>query len=491
MRPIEAREKGFAWIFTAMTMIVIVPMIGLAIDTSVLYVVKAKLQGAVDGAALAGARALARGANGPAQIISAQDAAVAYVKLNIPDGYMLSRNVVPAASVDTTVAFQRTVSVTATVDSPALFMRIVGVNLSTVSASAQAVRRDVNISLVVDRSGSLAASGSCGAVRQSAINFVNKFSNLRDNLSLITFASTTYVNFPMANDFKTAATNVQTILTGMNCAGSTSTAMALWQGYDQLVGLNQPGALNVILLFTDGEPTAATFQMPVSGPGSWTGVDSPCTAFTGYLPAGSGPAGAKGYITGAYNTYSGSSQFFGLLKYQGTGSGGIQTIGNGDIEVAPSSAGCAYASPWSTNSTVPNSALNKTDFVGLPSTDIFGNSADTSYRSITHNTIGLIDLNNNANAQSMAVNAADDAARRIRIGTIDPAYSRGLNNITIFSIGLASAPFAGFLERVSNDTRSTIYDSTLPQGQYVAAPTSADIDSAFSLIASEILRLAR
>ena len=109
MRPIRAREKGFVWIFTAMTMVIIIPMIGLAIDTSVLYIVKAKLQGAVDGAALAGARALARGANGAAQIASAQAAAQAYVKLNIPEGYLLSTNlVVSLPTVDLSVAFQRT-----------------------------------------------------------------------------------------------------------------------------------------------------------------------------------------------------------------------------------------------------------------------------------------------------------------------------------------------------------------------------------------------
>ena len=111
MRRIRAREKGFVWIFTAMTMIIIIPMIGLAIDASVLYIVKAKLQGAVDGAALAGARALARGADGATQIASAQSAARGYVKLNIPDGYLLSTNLdVTQVTVDLSVAFQRKVS---------------------------------------------------------------------------------------------------------------------------------------------------------------------------------------------------------------------------------------------------------------------------------------------------------------------------------------------------------------------------------------------
>lgn len=482
MSRIRAREKGFVWIFTAMTMILIIPMIGLAIDASVLYIVKAKLQGAVDGAALAGARALARGADGTTQIASAQSAARGYVKLNIPDGYLLSTNlVVLQPTVDLSVAFQRKVSVTANVDSPALFMRYIGAGVTTVSASAQAVRRDVNIAMVVDRSGSLTTSGSCGALRAAAVNFVNKFANLRDNISLVTFASSTFVNFPMANNFQSASPNVPSLLNSIVCQGSTSSAMGLWQGYDQLVGLNQAGALNIILFFTDGQPTGVAFNMPIANA-------SGCTASTPYVPAASAPPGAKGFITGLYNTYANQNTFFGSLHHQGTSSGGVQTIINNDFEVAPNSNGCAYAASWSGNVT------NTTDFVGVPTTDIFGNSADTAYQPVTHNGIGLIDITNNANAPLMALNAADDAARRIRIGTPDPTYSRSLAGVTIFSIGLGNAAIPAspvFLERVSNDPRSPIYDHTQADGLYVAAPTSADIDSAFSVIASEILRLAK
>ena len=57
---------------TALILIMAVPLIGLAIDGTLLYIVKARLQGAVDGAALAAARALARGANDSAQMTSAK-----------------------------------------------------------------------------------------------------------------------------------------------------------------------------------------------------------------------------------------------------------------------------------------------------------------------------------------------------------------------------------------------------------------------------------
>ena len=76
-------------------------------------------------------------------------------------------------------------------------------------------------------------------------------------MSLVTFASSTHADFPIASDFQTASPNVVTQINNITCAGSTSSAMALWEGYDQLVGLNQPNALNVILFFTDGNPQAS------------------------------------------------------------------------------------------------------------------------------------------------------------------------------------------------------------------------------------------
>ena len=81
-------------------------------------------------------------------------------------------------------------------------------------------------------------------MQQASVNFVNKFSNGSDNLGLITFASSTSVDFPIANNFNGASATlpaptqtVTTILGNINCAGSTSSPMALWYGYDQLVGL--------------------------------------------------------------------------------------------------------------------------------------------------------------------------------------------------------------------------------------------------------------
>lgn len=261
-------------------------MVGLSIDATLLYVVKTRLQGAVDGAALAGAKALSHGTDDTTELDAATTAAKTYVKLNYPSSFFFSQDVVidstTGVAIDTTtVAHQRTVKVTASVVEPTLFMRWLNFLSTTVTATASTIRKDVNIVIAMDRSGSLSASSSCTPLIAAAQNFVTQFSPGHDNVGLVTFASTTYVAFTPNTTFQSASPNVSTILGDIVCEGSTSTAYGLWTAYQQLIALNQTGALNVILLFTDGQPTGVNVNMPIAN-------GSPCTAYTPGSPTGPG-----------------------------------------------------------------------------------------------------------------------------------------------------------------------------------------------------------
>lgn len=468
-------QKGMAVVAAAAILLMVVPMVGLAIDVSILFIAKTRLQGAVDGAALVGARSLARGVNGSAQIASAQNAATAYVKTNFPSGYFFSYNLqIPTPTVDLSVAFQRSVSVTANVQVPALFERILGFTSNTVAAAALATRRDVNIIIAMDRSGSLQASGSCAALKQAAVNFVNQFANGRDNVGLLTFATSSWVDFPLSNNFLPATANpdIITKINNVACAGSTSSAQALWQAYDQLVNLNQAGALNIILFFTDGQPTGVTVDMVMNTP--------PCTQTT--------TVGVDKILRGHFGVFTNYSANFGLLNW----SIGPSPEPNGDLVPTPKNANCAFMNGWSNNGSV-NGMTTLSDFKYLPATDIFGNSLDSGWLPVTYAN-GGINPNSTTNMQNLTQNAADNAAARIRAGANDPTYGRGLTGITIYSIGLGNAAIPAspvFLERVSNDPASPIYDATKPAGMYVYAANTADLNTAFQRIASEVLRLAR
>jgi Flp pilus assembly protein TadG len=503
-------EKGIAVIATTIMLVILIPFTGLAIDVTMLYVDKARLQGAVDGAALAGAESLARGTNDAAQQTAAKQAAASYVFLNYPTSFFFTNSITVSQSTDITidesVANQRTVGVTAHANVPTLFMRWLNFTSTNVNASATVTRRDVNIIVVMDRSGSLATSGSCAAVQQAAINFVDKFSNGSDNLGLVTFAASTHVDFPIANNFLGAsgtlpapASTVPTLINNITCQSSTSSAMALWYGYDQLVGLAQPAALNVILFFTDGKPTGVNVNMPIAPASTCTGAHA-ATASIPYK-----------YINGLYNTYTNSDQFFGISDpinagYANTSDGGQTTDGN-------NSANCHYMGGTGGNNYSGNQTVT-TDFLGVPTSDVFGDHMASGYgansayltpvTTITSGSNTFIDLSNATNADYMAENAADYAAQAIRAGAVEPTSAagllgnigKGLSNVIIYTVGLGNAPYplsVPLLERISNDTTSNIYVAppTEQQGKFILAPTSADINAAFASIAAEILRIAK
>lgn len=470
-------QAGIAVITTSIMMVILIPIIGLAIDTTLLYVDKTRLQAAVDGAALAGAKSLSRGSDDPTQQLNAKQAAADYVFLNYPTTFLFTNSVTvnqtTDVTIDETVAHQRTVAVTAHANAPTLFMAWLHFSSTNLIASATVTRRDVNVAMVVDRSGSLALTNSCAPLQQAAINFTDKFANGTDYIGLVTFASSTHADFPIASNFQTASTNVPTLINNIVCEGSTSSAMALWYGYDQLVGLNEPGALNVILFFTDGKPTGVNVNMPIA-------ASSHCT---------SPHPGPPKYINGLYNTYTNVDEFFGLLAPTNNG-----TITNSDFNVTTdgsSGAGCAFSASWSSNVT------DTSDFQGVPTHDVFGSNLNNGFQPITLSG-SYIDLGNATNADNMAQNGADDAATQIRAGATEsgplPNAGHSLSNVIIYSIGLGNAPYPlsePLLERISNDPRSSIYNSAEPAGLFVLAPTTADINSAFAAVASQILRIAK
>src|SRR5260370_8682188 len=68
----------------AMVLLVLVPAIGLSIDVGMMYLVQARLSGASDAAALAGARALARGTDDSTHRSTAESTANTYFYSNFP-----------------------------------------------------------------------------------------------------------------------------------------------------------------------------------------------------------------------------------------------------------------------------------------------------------------------------------------------------------------------------------------------------------------------
>src|SRR5580698_4795785 len=137
VRQIKGREKG-ASLFIAIAALVwvVIPMMGLFIDLGILYSAKARLQAAVDGAALAAARALNLGQTTAEQATAAQQNAVHWFYANFPPGNWNTNTTVMNTGTVTVVnspsnANLRQVTVTATTNVPAWFMRNVGFTSTT------------------------------------------------------------------------------------------------------------------------------------------------------------------------------------------------------------------------------------------------------------------------------------------------------------------------------------------------------------------------
>jgi Flp pilus assembly protein TadG len=469
-------ERGIAVIATTIMLVMLIPVVGLSIDVTLLYVDKARLQGAVDGAALAGAESLARGANDAAQQTSARQAAAMYVFLNYPTNFFFTNSVTVNQATDVTinesVANQRTVSVIGHANVPTLFMNWLHFTSTNVTASATVTRRDVNIMFVMDRSGSLQNSGSCTPAKAAGVTFLSHFALGTDNVGLITFATSSRVDSALS----TAFSGMSTIINNITCSGATSSAQALWQGYQSLATLAQPSALNVIVFFTDGQPTGVTALLPLTA-GSACNSNGP---FTGVFTVG-------------FQTSS---------PFSPVGTGGVfdyialaQPITSDDNIISGSegnTTNCAFANNWSNNW---GNAYQ--DIAGIPTTDIWGNNLNTGYQAVNLSG-GLVTVPSNStgalNVIAAATNAADNAALRIRAAAAPLNGATALSNIVILAIGLGNSTYPAnddLLERITNDPRASSYDSTKPAGLYVSAPTAADLGAAFAAVASEILRIAK
>lgn len=443
------RQKGYVLILGAlMLLFVLVPAAGLAIDVGLMYLVQSLLSASSDGAALAGARSLNRGTDDAAQRANAEATANTYLHANFPTGYMWSTNLQVSSVAATDSQYVRSITTTASVQLPLIFLRFFRTESATVSTSSKATRRDANVMLVMDRSSSLGsgAGSACEMLKSAAKGFVGRFSEGRDNVGLVTFGTNSRVISGLSTIFKAP---INSAIDSMSCSGYTNMSQGLWLGYDALATLNQPGALNAVLLFTDGLPTAVTEDFPIKpAPGNQ------CTPKT---------------ISGVMD-----SQPRGLYKFDDP---------QDQAEVAHTGT-CAFVNSLS-------------DINYAPTLDHWGNSLSaTGYKQTWLSGGGLSIYSggtpSGTRIGNLATNAADHAGYRIRSGAFDPAPGRSLAGVVIYAIGYGASSDPTLLKRIAND--ATLVPNPVAagtQGKYRYAGDLTQLNDAFMAIASEVLRLAQ
>lgn len=462
----KKHQKGISVFVFGFCLASIVPVVGLAVDLSMMYLAQTRLSSAADSAVLAAARGLSRGSDDGSQTATAVSTASAYMLKNFPSGVFQTSGLTYTTTVDTSTPNVRIVNTTASANIPMMFMRYVGPTSMDIRASAQATRRDTNVIMILDRSGSMSASSSCTPMKAAAQSFTGMFAPGRDNVGLVTFSTDVQLN----NVASTSFTSVNTNIANITCQGSTNTTQALWTGYKELIRLNQPNALNVLLLFTDGQPTVTpissfiktTSPCPVAWRGTWRNV-----VIGGYTNPNSAPLGF--YDPAA----TGLDQF-----PTGSGSCSVVTSGIGTVT---------------------------TDVSTVATADIYGNSVNVPSGVTGYGTVPATPAINWTNMINVATNTSYEAARHIRKGdpvspavtTIQGGTATSIGGAFIYVIGLGTAAYpadVAFLKDIANDLNSqNITRNGSPQrsGLFVDAPTIADLNPAFQRVASEILRLSR
>lgn len=487
----EQRERGMAVMLTAIMLLFTIPAMGLAIDAGLMYVIRGRLTAACDASSLATARNLNLGLTLGEQTAAASARGTAFFNANFPSGYLGTTGTSSTIAVAQTNLSTLTVTTSATTNSPLYFMRLLGGSTAVAGAVGKASRRDVNLMLVLDRSGSMAGT-PCADMITAAKTFVNMFVNGRDTIGLVTFSGSVYLAYPPSTNFKAPGSLITDAIEDIACSGYTNTSDSFWTAYQQLISLNEPLALNLVVFFTDGLPTAfsATFPVKTVSDTRYGANGLNCSTSNQCTVPKSTCVDDLGRNSSAWNwgTFSGKTGALAGGSANSTGntygllSRWASNSYSGDVRLTSGSVnGCAMASDW---------GRMRQDLAYVPDNDVNGIST-SGYQFVSRFSSSQGDYPNKKrldkpnNIMRIAMNLADNSATAARNNTtINPV---------IYTIGLGGNGGVDdvLLKRMANDPESEIHDATRIDGLYVYAPNSSDLNQAFARIASEILRLAQ
>jgi len=490
-------RKGQVVIMLALALVFMISLAGLAVDLVLAYAAKAQLTMAIDSVSLSTMRSLEAGSTYGEQSAEITRISNLMLKSNFPVGDLLAKSVsfsaapkVYGAGIPVGIggsfendpnvsAGQRELRVIGEAKIPTMFMRVFGRSEMTVRSAAVAARQDVNVALVIDRSGSMAAD--MPATKAASKTFLNFFDNNADRVGVMSFATTGNVNYPVATGFKTGNVAANAIDT-MNATGGTASGLGLWLAYAELMRVNDPNALNVIVFFSDGRPTAVPAVYNVRTVGRFGSGSPRCATptVTAVSQAGGNPSADA--ISMNYMIYPGSGTEYGDAP-------GCQNLsGNwgGDVEDLydpaaglPTNWPALYNSAWGC-SNCGSSSFSKTFQISSGPW-----AAWSQFESVMFSTSS----SGSARGAKMDGSARNLAYSVAKTAHADTTLGQG---VVIYTIGLGAANQADdFMLAVANDKDSAQYNASHPEGEYIYSPTTNELKAAFEKVRGHVIRLTR
>lgn len=215
----------------------------LSFDLGYLYVTKNRLTIATDAAAMAAIRRVQDGLD------EMTSAAQLVFDANLPSGLLMIRSPVlnPITTEPTTAGTTITVSSSANV--PLFFARIFGKTQSDLTSVARATRRDKNVVLIMDYSGSL--DDELPEIKDALKMFVDEFAEGSDNLGLVSYSRSARIDFDPQTTFKAG---MHERIDAIETLGGSNMPLGLWYGYKALRDLVDPYKaykLNALVFLSD------------------------------------------------------------------------------------------------------------------------------------------------------------------------------------------------------------------------------------------------
>ena len=457
------------------------------VDWIYIFSARARLITAVDAAAIAATRELVNGQTLAEQQTNVDRIVDMIFRANFPDNFMMSTSSSYDPPVlDSPGPGMKRVRITGHAELPTFFMRIMGRESQPIAATAEAVRRDSNVELILDRSGSMGFfSGAPWANLQVAAPlFVDQFSEQNDRMGLVFYATNSFLDYTIqypkgSKTFKADITDI--VQNDYAPNGWTNLAHALYTGYKDVKDLGDTEALNVIVLFTDGNVTALSNTFPVATTPSDTAPW--CEA----LPAGT--------LNGTSYPAENPTPRIGTIAGEGSNREGpfahVRPAGSTDSTEKRGILNCWNNAAGTTAFRARNPGAQTLQLVlGIPDTwTPYGwtGSPFSSLHAFNSGRFsvsgGLIPINDNNVVVEVGQNLLLNIAERAR-----------QENILIYTIGLGPDVSRALMEAVANDFANgtnPYFTPQQPSGEYVFAEDSDALITAFLQVATSLTHLTK